>query len=74
MDLRKWVTGENCISCGHGRVFFYDERTGDGPNPWEHFGDLVCAACGSSQFQETLIDLKASAPAPDQGPLFGGAK
>jgi hypothetical protein len=75
MDLRKWVTGERCISCGHSRVFFYEERTEDGgPDGPEHLGDLICAACGSSQFQETLIDLGVSEHKPDLGPLFGGVK
>ena len=76
MYLRKWVTGDDCVSCGHGRVFFYEERTEDGPDGREHFGDLVCAACGASQ-QQQCFDYQVpeqTEPGPDLGPLFGGAK
>ena len=69
MNERKWVTGDNCVSCGHGRVFFFDERTEDGPDGHKHFGDLVCAACGASQFQGCL-DVQLPDAAPEPGPLF----
>jgi hypothetical protein len=81
MNERKWITGDNCISCGHGRVFFYEERTEDGPDGRKHFGDLICGACGASQ-QQQCFDYQI----PDQvqgdekdngldlGPLFGGAR
>jgi len=71
MIERKCVRGENCISCGYGRVFFYDERTEDGPDGREHFEDLICAACGASQFQGHL-DVQLPDAAPEPGPLFKG--
>jgi hypothetical protein len=69
MNERKWVTGDNCVSCGHGRIFFFDERTEDGPDGHKHFSDLVCAACGASQFQGSL-DVQLPDLAPNLGPLF----
>jgi len=71
MNERKWITGDNCISCGHGRIFFFDERTEDGPDGHKHFGDLICGACGASQFQGCL-DVQLPDPAPEPGPLFKG--
>jgi len=71
MNERKWITGDNCISCGHGRVFFFDERIEDGPDGHKHFGDLVCGACGASQFQGHL-DVQLPDAAPEPGPLFKG--
>jgi len=73
MNERKWITGDNCISCGHGRVFFFDERIEDGPDGHKHFGDLICGACGASQVQGCL-DIQAPDVGPELGPLFGGTK
>jgi hypothetical protein len=71
MNERKWITGDDCISCGYGRVFFFDERTEDGPDGRKHFGDLICAACGASQKQGCL-DIQLPNSAPEPGPLFKG--
>ena len=77
MNERKWVTGDNCISCGHGRVFILEERTEYGPDGREHFEDLLCAACGASQVQGRL-DVRTPdvgpETGPELGPLFGGAR
>ena len=81
MKERKWITGENCISCGCGRVFFFDERTEDGSDGCKHFGDLICAACGASQ-KQVCFDYQApdqvqgdeEGKGPDLGPLFGGTR
>lgn len=74
MIERKSVTGEPCISCGHGRIFILEERTVYGPDGREHFEDLICAACGASQFQGSL-DVQLPDAAPEPGPLFkGGAQ
>jgi hypothetical protein len=77
MIERKCVTGENCISCGHGRIFVLEERTEYGPDGREHFEDLLCAACGASQVQGRL-DVRTPdvgpETGPELGPLFGGAR
>ena len=77
MNERKWVAGDDCVSCGHGHVFFFDERTEDGPDGHKHFGDLICGACGASQVQGCLdvqLPDPAPEPGPELGPLFGGTK
>jgi hypothetical protein len=71
MIERKCVTGENCISCGHSRIFILEERTEYRPDGREHFEDLICAACGASQMQGNL-DVQVPDVAPELGPLFGG--
>jgi len=73
MIERKCVRGENCISCGYGRIFIIEERTEYGPDGREHFEDLICGACGASQFQGHL-DVQLPDAGPDLGPLFGGAR
>jgi len=74
MYLRKWMTGDDCVSCGHGRVFFFEERIEEGgPDGPEHFGDLICAACGASQ-QQRCFDYQVPEVVPDFGPLFGGSR
>jgi len=77
MIERKCVRGENCILCGHGRVFILEERTEYGPDGRQHFEDLICAACGASQVQGRLdIQVPDTRPnvEPELGPLFGGAR
>jgi len=77
---RKWITGDDCVVCGHGHVFFFEEGVEDGPDGREHFGSLVCAACGASQdsrcfdYQVPDVVQDAVPDGPDLGPLFGGAK
>jgi len=71
MIERKCVTGENCISCGHSRIFILEERTEYRPDGREHFEDLICAACGASQFQGRL-DVQLPDAVPEPGPLFKG--
>jgi len=71
MEERKWIIGDDCVSCGHGHVFFFDERVEDGPDGHKHFGDLVCGACGASQFQGCL-DVQLPDVVPEPGPLFKG--
>jgi hypothetical protein len=80
LNRRVWVTGDDCVSCGYGHVFFFEESADGG----DHFGDLVCGACGAIQashcfeYQVPEADAvqAADGPAvdPDSGPLFGGAK
>jgi hypothetical protein len=69
MIEKKFVSGGRCVNCGHGMIFSYEERI----EGLFHLGDLVCVACGVSQFQRCL-DVKLPEVAPDFGPLFGGAK
>jgi len=71
MIERKCVTGNNCIACGHGRIFILEKRTEYGPDGREHFEDLICAACGASQVQGHL-DIQVPDVAPEPGPLFKG--
>jgi hypothetical protein len=73
MEERKLTTSDNCVSCGHGRIFIVEERTEYGPDGREHFEDLICAACGASQFQGRL-DVQLPDVRPELGPLFGGAR
>jgi len=75
MTIKKhWETGDDCVSCGHGHVFFFEERTeDDGRGGKLHLGDLICANCGASQ-QQSCFDYQVPQVEPEQGPLFGGAK
>jgi len=74
MIERKCVKGDNCVSCGHSRIFILEERTEYVPEGREHFEDRICAACGASQFQGRL-DVQLPDVEPEPGPLFeGGAQ
>ena len=71
MEERKKITGGSCVSCGNGHVFFFDERTEDGPDGHRHLADLICARCGVSQFQG-CFDYHKRDMEPEAGPLCDG--